>query len=71
LSSELAMTAQRFRIYNIDRSGVIDAPLDFTFDNAIEAFDYANRQRTKFGVELWRGAELIARLKARPYPVGF
>jgi hypothetical protein len=58
------MTTQRFRMYNVDQKGKFGAPLDIAFDNAIEAFDYANRQRGEVSVELWRGAELIARLKA-------
>ena len=51
-------------MYNVDQKGTLGTPLDITFDNAIEAFDYANRQRARTGVELWRGAELIARLRA-------
>jgi hypothetical protein len=65
------MSALPYRLYTVDRKGNLGAPLDIVFDDAIEALDYANRQRVGTQIELWQGAELIARLKDVTTPPRF
>lgn len=61
------MSAQTFRLYEVDAKGGMNAGVEIVFDSALEAVDYAVRQRAdNRQIELWASRELIARLRARP-----
>jgi hypothetical protein len=65
------MPAQPYLIQNVDAKGRRSPPIEIMFDEAIDAVDYANRQRIEAHIELWKGGELIARLKPKSPPPRF